>query len=68
MNIITRSALAQLTNAELSGLFALVSRELSEAKTQSTEWYGAMISLDNIRHEQAHRRVIVRPKTRGPGF
>lgn len=68
MNVITRTELATLTNAELSGLFARISREVSEAKPQSREWHVAVISLENIRHELAERRVIARPKPRGPGF
>lgn len=68
MNVITRTELAKLTNAELSGLFARISREVSDAKPKSREWYGAVVSLENIRHELAERRVIVRSKPRGPGL
>ncbi len=68
MNLVTRIELAQLTDAELSGLFARISREVSQATPGSLEWHSAVISLDNIRHEQAKRRVVIRPKPRGPGF
>ena len=68
MNVITRSELARLTEAELSGVFARITREVSDAKPGSREWHDAVISLDNIRHEKARRRMIVRPKPRGPGF
>ena len=68
MNLITRIELTDLTDAELSALFGLIVKELSQAKTGSVEWHGAVISLENIRREQAKRRVIVRPKPRGPGF
>ena len=51
MNIITRSELARLTNAELSGVFARISREVSQAMPGSQEWRAAVISLDNIRRE-----------------
>ena len=68
MKVITRSELARLSEAELSGWFARITREVSAAKPGSVEWHGAVISLDNIRSEQARRRVIVRPKPRGPGF
>jgi hypothetical protein len=68
MNFITRMVLAEYTDAELAALLALISRELAQAKYGSLEWQGAMISLENIRREQAKRRVIVRPKPRGPGF
>ncbi len=68
MNFITRMALAEYTDAELAALLALISRELAQAKYGSLEWHGLMISLESIRHEQAKRRIIVRPKPRGPGF
>ncbi len=68
MNFITRMALAEYTDAELAALLALISRELAQAKYGSLEWHGGMISLENIRREQAKRRMIVRPKPRGPGF
>lgn len=68
MNIITRSTLARLTNAELAEWFARIVKEVSQAKPGSQEWHDAVISLDNIRAEQASRRTIVRPKPRYPGF
>jgi hypothetical protein len=68
MNLITRMALAEYTDAELAALFALISRELAQAEQGSLEWHGGMISLENIRREQGKRRIIVRPKPRGPGF
>jgi len=60
--------LTDLTDAELSALFGLIVKELSQAKTGSVEWHGAVISLENIRREQAKRRVVIRPRPRGPGF
>ena len=69
MNLITRTDLTDLSEAELADLFALISRELAHAKPGSLEWQSCTISLDNIRREQAARRVIARPKPpRGPGF
>ena len=70
MNLITRTELADLTDAELAALFALISRELSEAKPGSVEWQSGVISLDNIRREQAKRRNAVRPRPQpgGPKF
>jgi len=69
MNFITRTDLTDLSEAELSDLLVLISRELAQAKPGSMEWQSCKISLDNIRREQAARRVIVRPKPpRGPGF
>ncbi len=68
MNLITRIELTDRTDAELAALFALISKELAQAKYGSLEWHGLMISLESIRHEQAKRRIIVRPKPRGPGF
>jgi hypothetical protein len=68
MNLITRMELTDLTDAELSALFGLIVKEISQAKTGSVEWHGAVISLENIRREQAKRRVVIRPRPRGPGF
>ncbi len=69
MNLITRIELTDLSEAELADLFALISREFAQAEPGSLEWQSCTISLDNIRREQAARRVIVRPKPpRGPGF
>lgn len=70
MNLISRIELTDLTDAELGALFGRISRELSEAIPESLEWRAALISLDNIRHEQARRRAAVkpRPKPGGPGF
>ena len=68
MNLITRTELRELTEAELAGLFALISRELAQVEEGSVEWHSAMLSLENIRHEQAARRTILRPLPRGPGF
>ena len=63
MNLITRIELREHTDAELAALFALISREFSQAEPGSLEWHGGMISLDNIRREQAKRRP---PQPRGP--
>ena len=68
MNLITRMELTELTDAELSALFGLISKELSQTEQGSLEWHGGLISLENIRREQAKRRVINRPRPRGPGF
>lgn len=68
MNFITRMELAEYTDAELAALLALISRELGQAQQGSLEWQGAMISLENIRREQAKRRVVIRPQPHGPGF
>ena len=65
MNFITRMELKEHTDAELAALFALISREFAQAEPGSLEWHGAMISLDNIRREQAKRRP---PRPCGPGF
>ena len=62
MNFMTRLELKEFSDAELVALLALILRELGEAKEGSLEWYAAMTSLDNIQHEQAKRRVIVRPQ------
>jgi hypothetical protein len=61
-------ALTELTDAELAALFGLISKELAQAEPGSVEWHGGVISLENIRREQAKRRVVIRPRPRGPGF
>jgi len=68
MNLITRMELTELSEAELAALFALISSELAHAKPGSPEWHSATISLENIRHERAKRRAVIRPQPRGPGF
>jgi hypothetical protein len=69
MNLLTRTELAHRSKFDLDALFALVLQEITRAEHGSPEWHGAMISLDNIRYEQAARRVIVKPQPpRGPGF
>ncbi len=68
MNAITHTEPAKLADTELSGLFARITREVSEAKPRSLEWHYAVISLETIRREQAKRRVVIRPRPRGPGF
>ncbi len=67
MNFITRMELSDRTDAELAALFALISREFAQAEPRSLQWHGDMISLDNIRREQAKRRLVIRPQPRGPG-
>ena len=68
MNFITRIGLTDRTDAELAALLALISREHAQAKYGSLEWHGGMISLESIRHQQAKRCVVMRPRLRGPGF
>jgi hypothetical protein len=70
MTLIARTELTYLTGAELAALFALISRELTQAKPGSLEWEEAMMSLENIRREQAKRRGAMqpRPQPRGPGL
>lgn len=69
MILITRMELTDHSEAELVDLFTRISRVLAHAKPGSLEWQIAMLSLENIRREQAARRAIVRPKPpRGPGF
>ena len=66
MRIITRTELAHCSKYDLDALLAVVLQEIADAKQDSPEWHSAMISLANIRHEQAARNVA--PRTRGPGF
>lgn len=68
MTSITRAILATLNTAELSGLFARITREVSDASPGSREWHDAIVSLDCIRQEQARRHVAARPRPRGPSF
>jgi hypothetical protein len=64
MRIITRSELAHRSQYDLDALRAAVLAEISYATQGSPEWHSAMISLANIRHEQAARKSVPRP--RGP--
>jgi hypothetical protein len=66
MRIITRSELAYRGKYDLDALLVLVLQEIATAKQDSPEWHNAMVSLANIRYEQAARKVTPRP--RGPGF
>ena len=66
MRIITRSELAYRSKYDLDALLAVVLEEIANAKQGSPEWQNAMVSLDNIRQEQAARNATWRP--RGPGF
>jgi hypothetical protein len=64
MRIITRTELAHRSKYDLDAFLAVVLQEIADAKQDSPEWHSAMISLANIRYEQASRKTIPRP--RGP--
>jgi hypothetical protein len=66
MRIITRTELAQRSPRELAALYAWVSHDVLNMRYQSPEWQAGMISLENIRQEQASRKTAPRP--RSPGF
>ncbi len=66
MRIISRSELAYRSKWDVDALLALVLQDITYAKQGSPEWHAAMVSLDNIRQEQAARNAVPRP--RGPGF
>jgi hypothetical protein len=55
MRVISRNELARRTKGELTSLFAQVSKEIAYAKRGSQDWEDGMISLENIRREQAAR-------------
>ena len=64
MRVITRSELAYRSKYDLDAIYALVMREISHAEQGSPEWHSAMVSLANIRYEQAARKKA--PRSRGP--
>jgi hypothetical protein len=66
MRIITRTELAYRSKYDLDAILAVVLQEIAYAKQGSPEWHSALVSLDNIRQEQAARNAAPRP--RGPGF
>jgi hypothetical protein len=66
MRLITRTELAYRSKYDLDALLTAVLQEIAYAKQGSPEWKNAMVSLDNIRQEQAARNLAPRP--RGPGF
>lgn len=66
MILLTRTELAHRSKYDLDAILAVVLQEIAHAKQGSPEWHNAMISLENIRHEQAARNVV--PRSRGPGF
>jgi len=66
MRLITQNELAYRSKYDLDALLSLVLNAIADAQEGSLEWKNAMVSLDNIRQEQAKRNVGPRP--RGPGF
>ena len=78
MYLIMRTELTDLTDAELATLLAQISRDVLRVQPLGLQWQNGMMSLDNIRREQAIRRERARhpellsptpkPRPRGPGF
>jgi hypothetical protein len=70
MYLVTPIEARDRTYAELVAFFDLITTEFLQAKPGSPEWYNAVASLINIRHELARRRAVARsrPQPRGPGF
>jgi len=68
MNFLTPTELKQRSDADLVSLYGLILGDLPKARRDSVEWHAAMLSLENIRREQARRRAVRRPTPRGPGF
>ncbi len=66
MRLITQTELAFRSKYDLDALLSLVLNAIADAQEGSPEWKNAMVSLDNIRQEQAKRYLP--PRNRGPGF
>ncbi len=66
MRLITQTELAYRSKYDLDALLSLVLNAIADAEEGSLEWKNAMVSLDNIRQEQAKRYLP--PRNRGPGF
>ena len=66
MRLITQTELAFRSKYDLDALLSLVLNAIADAQEGSPEWKNAMVSLDNIRQEQAKRYLA--PRNRGPGF
>ena len=64
MRIITRAELAHRSPRELAALYAWVSDQVLNTRYESPEWQSGMITLENIRREQAARNL--RPRPLGP--
>lgn len=65
MRVITRNELAHRSTRELQALYAWVSEEVAAFRYQSPEWHNGLITLQNIRAEQASRKPSP-PRPRGP--
>ena len=61
MRVITRAELAHRSPRELAALYAWVSDQLLNTRYESSEWLIGMITLENIRREQATRSQRPRP-------
>ncbi len=66
MRLITQTELAYRSKYDLDALLSLVLNAIADTQEGSPEWKNAMVSLDNIRQEQAKRYLA--PRNRGPGF
>ena len=66
MRLITQTELAYRSKYDLDALLTLALNAIADAQEGSPEWKNAMVSLDNIRQEQAKRYLA--PRNRGPGF
>ena len=61
MRVISRTELARRNARELAALYAWVSEEIFDAPYGSQERRNGMISLENIRREQARRNRAPQP-------
>jgi hypothetical protein len=62
MRVISRTELTHRTARELAAMYAWITDEMLRARYLSPEWEAGLLSLENIRREQASRRA----KPRGP--
>ena len=61
MRVISRTELKHRSTRELAALYAWVSEEMLQARYLSPAWQAGMMSLENIRTEQAARNRL-RPR------
>lgn len=65
MRVITHNELVHRSTRELAALYAWVYEEILCVRYGSPEWQNGMLTLENIRSEQAARKSAP-PRPRGP--
>ena len=60
MRVFTRTELTHRSARELAALYAWITDEMLRTRYLSPDWEAGMVSLENIRREQAARRLVPR--------